>query len=87
MGRHAAQRGTGIEADPCLMGRYPERAAEIAQTLSPTIRYRLSDLDSIAQEVQTADLVVVAVLQRGGRAPIVVTEAMVRSMQPGAVIV
>lgn len=87
VGRHAAQRAAGIGAATCLMGRHPERASEIAQTLSPTIRYRLSAPDSIAEEVQTADLVVGAVLQRGGRAPIVVTEAMVRSMLPGAVIV
>ena len=87
VGRHAAQRANGIGGHTCLVGRHLERAAEIAQTISPDIRYVLSTPDNIAQELETADLVVGAVLQRGGRAPIVVTEAMVRSMQPGTVIV
>ncbi|MGB8698229.1 MAG: alanine dehydrogenase [Thermosynechococcaceae cyanobacterium] len=87
VGQHAAQQADGIGAHTCIMGRHPERADEIAQTISPSIRYVLSTPDLIAQELQTADLVVGAVLQRGGRAPIVVTEAMVQSMQPGAVIV
>ncbi len=87
VGRHAVQRADGIGAYTCLVGRHPERAAEIAQMISPDVRYVLSTPDNIAQEIQTADLVVGAVLQRGGRAPIVVTEAMVKSMQSGAVIV
>jgi alanine dehydrogenase len=37
--------------------------------------------------VADADLVIGAVLVAGGRAPVVVTEDMVRSMRPGSVIV
>ena len=37
--------------------------------------------------VAEADLVIGAILVAGGRAPVVVTEAMVRSMRPGSVIV
>ncbi|MDJ0707153.1 MAG: alanine dehydrogenase [Leptolyngbyaceae cyanobacterium MO_188.B28] len=87
VGRHAVQRAEGIGAHTCIVGRRPERAAEIAQTISADVRYVLSTPENIAQELQTADLVVGAVLQRGGRAPIVVTDAMVRSMKSGAVIV
>ena len=87
VGRHAAQRANGIGAHTCIVGRHPERAAEIAHTISPYVRYVLSTPERIAKVIQTADLVVGAVLQRGGRAPIVVTDAMVRSMKPGAVIV
>ena len=87
VGRYAAQRAEGIGSQTCIMGRHGERAEAIARTISPEVRYVLSNPDAIAEEIQTADLVVGAVLQRGGRAPIVVTEAMVQSMQPGAVIV
>ncbi|MDW8479591.1 MAG: alanine dehydrogenase [Xanthomonadales bacterium] len=41
----------------------------------------------VAREVATADLVIGAVLITGARAPHVVSEAMVRSMEPGSVIV
>ena len=42
---------------------------------------------AVERAVADADLVIGAVLVPGGRAPVVVTEAMVRSMRPGAVIV
>ena len=47
----------------------------------------LSDAENITLHVRDTDLLVGAVLRRGGRAPQVVTEAMVQSMQPGSVIV
>jgi len=43
--------------------------------------------EALAEAVAAADLVVGAVLLPGRRAPAVVTEAMVRRMQPGTVIV
>jgi len=41
---------------------------------------------NIARSVATSDLVIGAVYVRGRRAPILVTEAMVKSMQPGSVV-
>ncbi|HHJ21239.1 MAG TPA: alanine dehydrogenase, partial [Gammaproteobacteria bacterium] len=51
------------------------------------INYQLSSPGSVGQAVIQADLVVGAVLIRGQKAPFVVTKAMVKKMQPGAVIV
>jgi alanine dehydrogenase len=46
-----------------------------------------SNRGSIERSVAEADLVIGAVLVAGGRAPVVVSEDMVRSMKKGAVIV
>ena len=47
----------------------------------------LSTKEAVAEHVKDADLVVGAVLVPGGKAPYVVTEEMVKTMQPGSVIV
>jgi alanine dehydrogenase len=46
-----------------------------------------SNRGAIERSVAEADLVIGAVLVAGGRAPVVVSAEMVRSMRPGAVIV
>jgi alanine dehydrogenase len=46
-----------------------------------------SNRGAIERSIVEADLVIGAVLVAGGRAPVVVTEDMVRTMKPGAVIV
>ncbi|MGB9793269.1 MAG: alanine dehydrogenase, partial [Desulfofundulus sp.] len=51
------------------------------------VRTVISNEYTIAQSVAKADLLIGAVLQTGKRAPKLVTEEMVRSMQPGSVIV
>ncbi len=51
------------------------------------LEYMDSTPDIIAKHIVDSDLVIGAVLLAGARAPHVVTEAMVKSMQPGSVIV
>ncbi len=46
-----------------------------------------SNRGTVERVVTEADLVIGAVLVPGGRAPVVITEAMVTSMKPGAVVV
>ena len=87
VGLHAARVAAGIGARLVIVGRHPEREAALQQDISPALRYRRSEPDSIAQELRDADLVVGAVLIRGGRTPNVVSEAMIMAMQPGSVIV
>jgi alanine dehydrogenase len=69
-----------------VFGRRPERASEIA-ALGAAVEYRTSTPDAIAAELPDTDLLVGAVLIEGARAPHVVSEAMVRSMPEGSVIV
>ncbi|MGD2137109.1 MAG: alanine dehydrogenase [Gammaproteobacteria bacterium] len=87
VGRHSARTADGMGANVHIVGRHPERAAALEKEISDDIRFVLSRPEKIATAIEDADLVVGAVLLHGARAPHVVTEAMVRRMQPGAVIV
>ena len=87
VGLHAAQVASGIGAQLVIFGRHPERESVLKRDVSPSLRYLPSEPEQIARELRDADLVVGAVLVRGGRAPQVVSEAMVRDMQAGSVIV
>ena len=87
VGRHAAAVATALGARTLVFGRRPEREAELKATISADVEFVLSTPDNVAQEITDADLVVGGVLLRGAKAPHVVTEAMVTSMQPGSVIV
>jgi alanine dehydrogenase len=70
-----------------VVGRHPERVPRLQREISSDLRFVISRPEEIATELLDADLVVGAVLRRGGRAPTVVTEAMVRSMPAGSVVV
>jgi alanine dehydrogenase len=87
VGLHAARVVAGIGAHLVIFGRHPEREAALKRDISSKLRYFRSESDDVARELRDADLVVGAVLIRGGRAPHVVSEAMVRGMQSGSVIV
>ena len=87
VGRHAARAAAGMGAQVLIFGRHPERESGLKQEISPSIRYLLSEPEGIAQQLRDADLVVGGVLIRGAKAPRLVTEAMVKAMQPGSVMV
>ena len=87
VGRHSARAAYAIGADVTVIGRHRERVPALEKEISRDIHFVLSRPEEIAATIEAADLVVGAVLRRGGRAPHVVTEAMVRKMQPGSVIV
>ena len=87
VGRHAARVASGMGAEVLIFGRHPQREAALQRDISPRIRYLRSEPDAIAAELRHADLVVGAVLIRGAKTPHLVTEAMVKAMQAGSVIV
>lgn len=87
VGLHAARVANGLGANVYLCGCHPERQDELQAFVSEDLHFVLSNEVNIAAELRDADLVVGAVLQRGGKAPHLVSEDMVRGMQPGSVIV
>ena len=87
VGRHAARTAGALGARVRLFGRHPERGPALEQAMTGDVGYALSEPGALAEDVACADLVVGGVLLRGARATHVVTEAMVREMQPGAAIV
>ncbi len=87
VGLHAARVADNLGAQVYLCGRHPERRGELEAFVSNELNFVMSTPDNIAAELGDTDLLIGAVLQRGCRAPHLVTEAMVREMQPGSVIV
>jgi alanine dehydrogenase len=87
VGRHAARSAAGMGARVFLGGRHAERLAELRREVPEEVGFFLSRPDNIALHLEDADLLVGAVLLRGAKAPHLVTEAMVRRMQPGSVVV
>jgi alanine dehydrogenase len=77
----------GLEAEVNVLDKSIERLRYVDQIQMGRVTTLASNRGNVERVVAEADLVIGAVLVPGGRAPVVVTEAMVRSMKPGAVIV
>lgn len=87
VGQHAARVAIALGAEVTIAGLYPERLTDLREKISPRLKFIQSSPDTISAEIVDMDLVIGAVLRHGHKAPYVVTEAMVKSMQPGSVIV
>ena len=87
VGWNAAWMAAGLEAQVDLLDRNIDRLRFIDQIQMGRITTIASNRGAVERAVAEADLVIGAVLVPGGRAPVLVSEDMVRSMRPGAVIV
>jgi alanine dehydrogenase len=87
VGWNAAWIAAGMEAEVILIDKNIDRLRYVDQIHRGRISTLASNRGSIERSILEADLVIGAVLVAGGRAPVVVSEDMVRSMKPGAVIV
>ena len=87
VGWNAAWIAAGMQAEVVLIDKNLDRLRWVDQIHSGRITTLASNRGAIERSVVQADLVIGAVLVAGDRAPVVVDEAMVRSMKPRAVIV
>jgi alanine dehydrogenase len=87
VGWNAAWMAAGLEAEVDLLDKNVERLRWIDQIQMGRITTLTSNRGQVERVVAEADLVIGAVLVPGGRAPVVVSEEMVRTMRPGAVVV
>jgi alanine dehydrogenase len=87
VGWNAAWIAAGMEAEVVLVDKNLDRLRWVDQIHRGRIMTLASNRGAIERSVVEADLVIGAVLVAGGRAPVVVDEAMVRAMKPRAVIV
>lgn len=87
VGMHAAKAADGLGAQVTIAGIEAENEARLKKEISPHIHFQLSTQENLAREIVDADLVVGAVLLPGAKAPYVISREMVKSMQPGSVIV
>ncbi|MBE6182665.1 alanine dehydrogenase [Heyndrickxia ginsengihumi] len=86
-GTNAAKIATGLGADVTVIELNPERLRQLDDIFGNKIKTLISNPFHIAEAVKESDLVIGAVLIPGAKAPRLVTEEMIRSMQPGSVIV
>jgi alanine dehydrogenase len=87
VGWNAAWIAAGMEAEVVLIDKNLDRLRWVDQIHKGRIMTLASNRGAIERSVADADLVIGAVLVAGGRAPVVVTEDMVRGMKDRAVIV
>jgi len=87
VGSHAARVAARLGAETLVLGRGRASQSELESFIDAPFRLLPSTPETIAREIMDADLVVGAVLVRGARAPWVISEDLVRTMPPGAVIV
>ncbi len=86
-GRNAAWLASGMEARVTLLDLDVGKLRDIDASHRGRILTLMSNRLTLEGVVPQADLVIGAVLIPGAKAPIVVTEEMVRAMKPGAVVV
>jgi alanine dehydrogenase len=87
VGWNAAWMAAGLEAEVNLLDRNVDRLRYVDQIQMGRVTTLASNRGNVERVVSDADLVIGAVLVPGGRAPVVVTEAMVRAMKPGSVVI
>ncbi len=87
VGVAAATIAHGMRADVTIMDLDLKRLAQIDQIFAGNVKTLASSSYEIEQEVMAADLVIGAVLVHGAKAPKLVSNALVKKMKPGSVLV
>ncbi len=85
-GLEAANTAYALGAELIVIDQ-KKQALQTVHEMMPKALTFMASADIIAEHLKTADLVIGAVLVKGGTAPLVITEAMVRSMPAGSVFV
>jgi alanine dehydrogenase len=86
-GVNAVRMGVGLEAQMTVLDINVERLYAIDQQFGAAVNTIFSTRQSIEDYVLEADLVIGAVLVPGAAAPKLITEALVKRMQRGSVII
>jgi len=86
VGTEAARMAMGLGANVTILDNNIQRLRELDALFGPLLKTLHSSPATVEEKVADADLVVGAVLLPGKRAPKLVTNAMVKTMLPGAVI-
>ncbi|MDI7775184.1 alanine dehydrogenase [Asticcacaulis sp. EMRT-3] len=86
-GVNAAQMAVGLSADVTLFDINAHKLIGIDQMFHGRVKTAFSSRAALAQALREADLVIGAVLIPGAAAPKLVTRAMLKTMQAGAVLV
>ncbi len=87
VGFNAAQMAVGLGADTTILDRDPAVLERVGIHFESRAKTRFSNKANLEEAVCQADLVIGAVLIPGAAAPKLVTRALLKCMQPGAVLV
>ena len=87
VGLNAAKAASGFGANVTILDLNIKRLAYLDDIFGGRVQTLLSNPYNIARVVKEADLVIGCVLIPGGRTPKLVTEEMVKTMNPGTVLV
>ncbi len=86
-GEHAAANALGMGADVTVLDVSLPALRRLEARFGGAVATRASTTYEVAEQVESADLVIGSVLVPGAAAPKLVTDAMVKAMKPGAVLV
>ncbi|WP_129597127.1 alanine dehydrogenase [Anaerophilus nitritogenes] len=87
VGTNAAKMAVGLGANVTILDINPARLLYLDDLFEGRVNTIMSNSYNIAKAVQKADLLIGSVLIPGAKAPTLVTEEMVKTMEPGSVIV
>jgi alanine dehydrogenase len=87
VGTNAARMAMGMEAHVTVIDKSLARLRQIDAQFGSRLDTVYATVESIERYVANADLVIGAVLLPGAAAPKLVTEAMLKKMRPGSVVV
>jgi len=85
-GTQAARQAIGLGAEVVIFEKNPLRIRELDQLFGQNAHVLNSDLNLIAEQAETADLIIGAVLIPGMRPPILLKEKTIQKMQAGSVV-
>ncbi len=87
VGTNAAQMALGLGADVTILDNSIRRLRELNDIYHGRLKTLFSSKETISKLIQHADLVIGGVLIPGKKAPNLITEEMVQTMQNGSVLV
>lgn len=87
VGYNAAKIAVGMGARVTILDVNTGRLGELEDLLNDKVTTLMSNEENIRQVIKDADIVVGSVLVTGRRAPVLVSEDMVKTMKPGSVLV
>lgn len=87
VGTNAAKIAVGLGADVTVIDLNPERLRQLDELFGSSLTTLMSNSVNIYESVIHSDLVIGSVLIPGAKAPVLVTEEMIKEMKDGSVIV
>ncbi len=87
VGTQAAKMAAGLGANVTIMDINLARLRYLADIMPANVETMMSNQYAIQQAIQTADLIIGAVLIPGAKAPHLITRDMLKLMRPGTVLI